>query len=146
MLKNNRIIINILLFTILPLWIGGCSSNDPEVVQQPNEAYWKVSSTVSSTEGSSAIIITGTTGTEWDAEIIEGNGWCAFSSRDYTNSAKSGTVNEGLNVLLWEDKHRLSPWYNLPNRNKTYRHSELGQNCRHLRRMRIINTSHITDH
>ena len=99
MLKNNRIIINILLFTILPLWIGGCSSNDPEVVQQPNEAYWKVSSTVSSTEGSSAIIITGTTGTEWDAEIIEGNGWCAFSSRDYTNSAKSGTVNEGLNVL-----------------------------------------------
>ena len=99
MLKNNRIIINILLFTILPLWIGGCSSDDPEVVQQPNEAYWKVSSTVSSTEGSSAIIITGTTGTEWDAEIIEGNGWCAFSSRDYTNSAKSGTVNEGLNVL-----------------------------------------------
>lgn len=99
MLKNNRIIINILLFTILPLWIGGCSSDDPEIVQQSNEAYWKISSTVSSTEGSSAIIITGTTGIEWDAEVVEGNTWCAFSSKDYTNSTKSGVVNSGLNVL-----------------------------------------------
>lgn len=166
MLKNNRIIINILLFTILPLWIGGCSSDDPEIVQQSNEAYWKISSTVSSTEGSSAIIITGTTGIEWDAEVVEGNTWCAFSSKDYTNSTKSGVVNSGLNVLyvyykaipeksnvkpkslsaLRVEKHRLSPCYNLPNRNKTYHHSELGQNFRHLRRMRIINTSHITVH
>lgn len=52
------------LLTVLILCVGSCSSDDPEVAQSPNDAYWKVSSTVSSSEGSSAIIITGTTGTE----------------------------------------------------------------------------------
>ena len=47
------------LLTVLILCVGSCSSDDPEVAQSPNDAYWKVSSTVSSSEGSSAIIITG---------------------------------------------------------------------------------------
>lgn len=87
------------LLTVLILCVGSCSSDDPEVAQSPNDAYWKVSSTVSSSEGSSAIIITGTTGTEWDAEITEGSGWFSFSSKDYANSSKHGTINDGLNVL-----------------------------------------------
>lgn len=87
------------LLTALILCAGACGSDDPEVVQGPNEAYWKVSSTVSSVVGSSAIIITGTTGTEWDAEVTEGAGWCSFSSKDYTLSSKNGAINDGLNVL-----------------------------------------------
>lgn len=87
------------LLTALILCAGACGSDDPEVVQGPNEAYWKVSSTVSSAVGSSAIIITGTTGTEWDAEVTEGAGWCSFSSKDYTLSSKNGAINDGLNVL-----------------------------------------------
>ena len=87
------------MFTVLLFCAGACGNDDPEIVHQPNEAYWKISSTVSFTEGSSAIIITGVRGTEWNAEITEGNAWCAFSSRDYTVSTKNGTVVDGLNVL-----------------------------------------------
>ena len=82
------------------LCANACSNDDPEIIQQPNEAYWKVSSTVKAAEGSSAIIISGTPGTEWSAEITEGKAWCSFSSKDYTNSTnKVGTINEGLNIL-----------------------------------------------
>ena len=34
-----------------------------------------------------------------DAEITEGSGWFSFSSKDYANSSKHGTINDGLNVL-----------------------------------------------
>ena len=93
--------VNILLLTVLALWVGACSSNDdPDIVKVPNEAYWKTSSTVSAASGSSAIIITGTTGTVWNAEVTEGNTWCSFSNKDFTNSSqKSGEIKEGLNVL-----------------------------------------------
>ena len=93
--------VNILLLTVLTLWVGACSSNDdPDIVKVPNEAYWKTSSTVSAASGSSAIIITGTTGTVWNAEVTEGNTWCSFSNKDFTNSSqKSGEIKEGLNVL-----------------------------------------------
>lgn len=134
------------LLTVLILCVGSCSSDDPEVTQSPNDAYWKVSSTVSSSEGSSAIIITGTTGTEWDAEITEGSGWFSFSSKDYANSSKHGTINDGLNVLyvyyksntgesnarlnylfgLQEKSPKHSASFKWPNRNRTYRLSELG--------------------
>ncbi|WP_195661267.1 DNA/RNA non-specific endonuclease [Bacteroides nordii] len=97
--KYYTAVIHTTLLTVLMLCVGACGSDDPEVSQEPNVAYWKISSTVSSSEGSSAIIITGTTGIEWDAEVVEGNTWCAFSSKDYTNSTKSGVVNSGLNVL-----------------------------------------------
>ncbi len=93
--------VNILLLTVLTLWVGACSSNDdPDIVKVPNEAYWKTSSTVSAASGSSAIIITGTTGTVWNAEVTEGNTWCSFSNKDFTSSSqKSGEIKEGLNVL-----------------------------------------------
>ena len=91
--------INTVMFTVLLFCAGACGNDDPEIVHQPNEAYWKISSTVSFTEGSSAIILTGVRGTEWNAEITEGNAWCAFSSRYYTVSTKNGTVVDGLNVL-----------------------------------------------
>ena len=91
--KYYTAVIHTTLLTVLMLCAGACGSDDPEVSQEPNVAYWKISSTVSSSEGSSAIIITGTTGIEWDAEVVEGNTWCAFSSKDYTNSTKSGVVN-----------------------------------------------------
>lgn len=88
------------LLTALIFCLGACDKDDSEVTRQPNEAYWKISSTVSYAEGSSAIIITGTPGTKWNAEITEGTSWCSFSSKDFVSStAKTGTVAEGLNVL-----------------------------------------------
>lgn len=89
-----------ILLTVLILSLGACGKDDSETAHEPNEAYWKVSSTVNYAEGSSAIIITGTPGTNWNAEITEGNTWCSFSSKDFVGStAKTGTVAEGLNVL-----------------------------------------------
>ncbi|MBP8623034.1 MAG: DNA/RNA non-specific endonuclease, partial [Bacteroides sp.] len=58
---------NSVLLAVLTLCASACSQSDPEIPSQPNEAFWKISSTVSFAEGSSAIIITGTTGTEWSA-------------------------------------------------------------------------------
>lgn len=88
------------LLTALIFCLSACGKDDSEVTHQPNEVYWKISSTVSYAEGSSAIIITGTPGTDWNAEITEGATWCSFSSKDFVNSsAKTGTVAEGLNVL-----------------------------------------------
>ncbi|MEG0462325.1 hypothetical protein [Bacteroides sp.] len=92
--------IKVLLLTVLTLCAVSCSNDDSNGPSQPNEAFWKISSTVSFAEGSSAIIITGATGTEWSAKITEGSTWCSFSSTDYANgAAKIGTVKDGLNVL-----------------------------------------------
>lgn len=92
--------IKVALLTVLILCASACGKDDSEGPSQPNEAYWKISSTVSYAEGSSAIIITGNPGTHWSAEITEGSTWCSFSSKDFVGStAKTGTVAEGLNVL-----------------------------------------------
>lgn len=117
-------------------------------------------------KASSAIIITGTTGIEWDAEVVEGNTWCAFSSKDYTNSTKSGVVNSGLNVLYVyyksntgkEQREAKISFRFAGGEAQTFTLLQLAEsqqnlppfgawaNFRHLRRMRIINTSHITVH
>ena len=90
-----------LLLTAFILCIAACSNDDSNGgdSSQSGEAYWKISSTVKSASGSSAIIITGTPGTIWNAEITEGTTWCSFSSNDLTLSSKSGEVKDGLNVL-----------------------------------------------
>ena len=89
------------LLSVLILCITACSNDDSNGgdSSQSGEAYWKISSTVKSASGSSAIIITGTPGTIWNAEITEGTTWCSFSSNDLTLSSKSGEVKDGLNVL-----------------------------------------------
>lgn len=88
------------LLTVLILCAYSCKSNDdPAAPTEDGEAYWKISSTVKSTASSSAIILSGKTGTEWHAELTEGAGWCSFSSKDYTATTKSGKVADGLNVL-----------------------------------------------
>lgn len=88
------------LLTVLILCAYSCNSNDdPAAPTEDGEAYWKISSTVKSTANSSAIILSGKTGTEWHAELTEGEGWCSFSSKDYTATTKSGKVEDGLNVL-----------------------------------------------
>lgn len=94
-------IFNAILFGVLTLCIAACSNDDSDnALTQPGEAYWKVSSTVRATSGSSAIIITGTPGTEWSAEITGGAAWCSFSSSDFiASSTKTGEVKNGLNVL-----------------------------------------------
>lgn len=90
-----------LLLTVFISCIAACSNDDSNGgdSSQSGEAYWKISSTVKSASGSSAIIITGTPGTIWNAEITEGTTWCSFSSNDLTLSSKSGEVKDGLNVL-----------------------------------------------
>lgn len=89
-----------LLLTAFILCITACSNDDSNGgSSQPGDAYWKISSTVKSTAGSSAIIITGAPGSEWNAEITEGTSWCSFSSNNLTLSSKSGEINDGLNVL-----------------------------------------------
>ena len=98
--KNYISPVKVLMLAALLLCASACSQSDPEIPSQPNEAFWKISSTVSFAEGSSAIIITGTTGTEWSAEITEGKAWCSFSSTDFVNATVTkGTVKDGLNVL-----------------------------------------------
>lgn len=93
-------VLRALVLTVVFLFAGACSNaDDPAVPTGSNEAYWKISSTVSAAQGSSAIIISGVPGTVWSAEVTEGAGWCAFSSRDYSVSTKEGVVVEGLNVL-----------------------------------------------
>ena len=81
-----------LLLSVLILLMTACSNDDSNGggSSQTGDAYWKISSTVKSASGSSAIIITGTPGTIWNAEITEGTTWCSFSSNDLTLSSKSG--------------------------------------------------------
>lgn len=90
-----------LLLSVLILLMTACSNDDSNGggSSQTGDAYWKISSTVKSASGSSAIIITGTPGTIWNAEITEGTTWCSFSSNDLTLSSKSGEIKDGLNVL-----------------------------------------------
>lgn len=99
--KYYRFISKSIWLTALILFIAACSNDDSNGGGSPQtgDAYWKISSTVNSTSGSSAIIITGTPGTIWNAEITEGDAWCSFSSNNQTLSSKSGEVKDGLNVL-----------------------------------------------
>lgn len=95
-----KLTLKIILFTFSLLYFSACSSDESDNgSSQSGDAYWKISSTVKSASGSSAIIITGTPGTIWNAEITEGTTWCSFSSNDLTLSSKSGEVKDGLNVL-----------------------------------------------
>lgn len=88
------------IYIVLLVSLYACSNDDSNGggPSQSGDAYWKISSTVKSTPGSSAIIITGAPGTIWNAEITEGTTWCSFSSNG-TTSSKSGEVKDGLNVL-----------------------------------------------
>lgn len=97
---NNKqgLLKSLFLFATI-LCINACSNHDSSVPTGDGEAYWKISSTVKSTASSSAIIISGETGTEWHAEMTEGSGWCSFSSKDYNVTSKSGQIADGLNVL-----------------------------------------------
>lgn len=90
-----------IIYIVLLVSLYACSNDDSNGGDslQSGEAYWKISSTVKSSSGSSAIIITGTPGTIWNAEITEGTAWCSFSSNDLTLSSKSGEVKDGLNIL-----------------------------------------------
>ena len=89
------------IYIVLLVSLYACSNDDSNDggLSQPCDAYWKISSTVKSASGSSAIIITSTPGTIWNAEITEGTTWCSFSSNDQTIFSKSGEVKDGLNVL-----------------------------------------------
>ena len=99
--KYYRFISKSIWLTALILFIAACSNDDSNGggSSQSSDAYWKISSTVKSASGSSAIIITGIPGTIWNAEITEGTTWCSFSSNDLTLSSKSGEIKDGLNVL-----------------------------------------------
>lgn len=92
-----------IFFVILIVCIASCSDKDSSEDLLQNEAYWKVSSTVGSATGSSAIIITGNPGVKWQAEITGNSPWCSFSYNNYNGTAikKSGEIEGGdaLNVL-----------------------------------------------
>lgn len=96
--KTYNQILRFLFLVLFALCYTACD-DDSDVITQTNEAYWKVSSTVSATEGSSTIVISGVQGVNWSAEVIDGTDWCSFSSQDYTNTTKTGSITDGLNVL-----------------------------------------------
>lgn len=96
--KNSILSAKSLLFIIFTLCLSACKNSDSPIPTQDGEAYWKISSTVKSTLGSSAIIINGTPGTEYRAQITEGTNWCSFSSKENVIT-KDGSVTDGLNVL-----------------------------------------------
>ena len=83
--------IKTLILTAFIFGIAACSNDSSNQDLQPNEAYWKVSSTVGSAQGSSAIIITGTPGVRWSAELTEGTSWCTFSYGNYTGAGTKMT-------------------------------------------------------
>lgn len=94
----NKRIANFVLLIIFAVQFLACDSTT-DVVTQSNNVYWKTSSTVGATQGSSAIIIEGVEGLNWSAEIIGGSDWCSFSSLDPTNTFKTGSVASDLNIL-----------------------------------------------
>lgn len=73
-------------------------SKSGDTPETSSNVYWKTSSTVGALSGSTAIIIEGTTGAQWKADITAGQDWCSFSS-SATLSSKTGVVNSGLTVL-----------------------------------------------
>lgn len=104
------------LLAVLILCTYSCSNNDSEPTGD-GEAHWKISSTVKSVSGSSAIILSGEPGTRWYAELTEGAEWCSFSSKDFANAkTKNGQLADGLNVLYV---------YYKANTGKVQRHAQL---------------------
>lgn len=101
--KFNTVLLNSLSILLLTIGFAACSDSKSDGELIPNEAYWKVSSTVAAAQGSSAIMITGTPGAEWTAEITQGASWCSFSYGNYDGSAtkKSGAIENGdaINIL-----------------------------------------------
>ncbi len=76
-----------------------CSDNDSNDSKNVvNDVTWKDSSTVGSAAGTSAILISGTEGATWTAEVTEGADWCSFGYNS-TLTQKSGTIYGELNVL-----------------------------------------------
>lgn len=91
-----------LILAVLALVVLACGDDKSEdSIPAENEVYWNISSTVSSSSGSSALIINGTPGTNWYASITEGASWCSFKYNDYTGkyTNSEGVVKDGLNVL-----------------------------------------------
>jgi endonuclease G len=95
--KYSKYAITSLLLAFLLIGQTSCSKDDNEI-PSTGEAYWKVSSTVNASTGSSAIFITGAKGLEWKAEVTEGNGWCSFDNKDYTKTTTSGSIGD-FNIL-----------------------------------------------
>lgn len=95
--KHQTLALKSLICIVLFVSLCACSKDDSnEGPPQSGETYWKISSTVKAASGSSAIIITGTPGTEWNAEITGDNTWCYFSG---SSTSTKGEVKDGLNVL-----------------------------------------------
>lgn len=98
-LKNNY---SICLFLFIFLF-AACSDDDggSDGVQQAT-VKWKGNPTVSTEKGSATLLLEGTPGLTWKAEIAEGVDWCAFEynfSGDASAVAKTGTLKEGVNAL-----------------------------------------------
>lgn len=93
-----RKIADLALLIIFAIHFSACD-NTNDVVSESKEVYWKTSSAVGATQGSSAIIIKGVEGLNWSAEITEGSDWCSFSNLEKSNTFKSGVTNADLNIL-----------------------------------------------
>ena len=93
----------IAFLSALIIGIAACSNDDSSNELQQNEAYWKVSSTVGAAQGSSAIMISGTPGVQWSAEITEGTSWCSFVYGNYTGTGTKMTGeiegDDAINIL-----------------------------------------------
>ncbi len=81
----------LLLIVFAALFAGSCGDDNGGGGSTGGNAEWKNSSTVSASQGTATLVITGLPGTSWRAEIREGTAWCSFKLGDYTGS----TVREG---------------------------------------------------
>lgn len=91
-----------LILAVLAMALVACGDDKSDApATAESEVYWSLSSTVSSSTGSSALIINGTPGTKWYADITDGGAWCSFQYNNFSGkfTATEGVVKDGLNVL-----------------------------------------------
>lgn len=87
--------IKFLLFSILITCFIAC---DDEITVL-NSAYWERSSNISAGGGSVSIVISGKSGVNWSAEVIQGDEWCSFNNIDYKLKSISGFITNGDNAI-----------------------------------------------
>lgn len=92
-IKNNYI--QLTLFIILIIGLTACEKE----ITTLHSAYWKDSSVISAPQGSAVIVISGVTGVNWSAEIIEGDEWCSFSSSHSQLANITGFITSEENLL-----------------------------------------------
>lgn len=93
---------SIFLFTLcFLLTFSSCSDSEGDSPVLPGEVSWKTTPSVSAEAGLATLVISGTVGTKWTAEITTGANWCTFVHNNFSGDGQtvSREVTDGINVL-----------------------------------------------